>query len=200
MEAVNKRAETKHKFHEFKSATADSTGTVYHLSSIDDGVNDLERVGENIMVTGVEVSGYFNSDETNESVLARLIVFRAKEAVPSTPSPGLVLTTIGDVRTPVSLYNIDNINIGVPGSNRGEPAYQIFYDKVFAIGDEGGAVTKKPFRVNIKLRKPMPCNFIGNEDTDEGPGQWYMMWVSTIAAPTTTCQLNADARIYYTDV
>jgi len=200
MEAVNKKAETKHKFHEFKSATADNTGTVYHLSSIDDGVNDLERVGENIMVTGVDISGYFNNDETNETSLCRLIVFRAREAVPSTPSPSLILATIGDTRTPVSLYNIDNIHIGVPGSNRAEPAYTIFYDKVFAVGDEGGNVTKKPFRVSIRLKRPLPCNFIGNEDTDEGPGQWYMMWVSNVTAPSTTVQLNADARIYYTDV
>lgn len=201
MTIVNQRAELKHFFHEFKSQTADNTGTVYHLSQFDDGTLDKERVGENVMICGVDVSGFFNCDEANETVIARLIVFRANEAVASTPSPGSILTTIGDVRTPVSLYQVDNIDIGVGGyKNRGKPAYTIFYDKIIPVGDEGGNETKKVFNVRVRLRTPLPCQFIGNEDTDEGPGQWYMMWCSSNTSPATTCQLNADARIYYTDV
>lgn len=200
MPIVNKRAELKHIFHEFKSATCDSTCAVYHLTNLDDGVNGSERVGENIMVAGIDMSGFFNSDEGTEATVARLIIFRANEAVPSTPAPSSILTTIGDNRTPVSLYNVDNHRIGIPGSNRASPAYTVYYDNILVLEDENSAASKKLFNVKIRLPKPLPCQFIGAEDTDEGPGQWYALYCSNVSAPSTTVQMNADARLYYTDV
>lgn len=197
---MNKKAEGKHLHHTFASAVADQTGTLYHVTAVDDGVLPLERVGNNIMVTGLEFGGYFNNDETAESVLCRFMVFRANEAVPSTPAPNLILATgsVGTTRIPTCLYNPLNMPTGPAGSNNGKPAYTVFYDKTFGMSDEGSSVTKVPFRVNIKLAKPMPCNFVGTEDTDEGVGQWYILYCSSNA--TTTVQLNGDFRVYYTDV
>lgn len=200
MAIVNKKAETKHHFHEFKSSTADQACTVYHMTSINDGVQAGERIAENIMVTGIDVGGYFNSDEGTEAVLARLIVFRANESLSATPSAASVLATVNDARAPVSLYAVDNVDIGPGGSNRTKSIFSIYYDKTFAIADENGGFSKIPFRVNIRLPTPLPCNFVGETSGDEGAGQWYMLWCSTIASGTTTCQLNADARVYYTDV
>lgn len=200
MKTVNKRAEMHHFFHEFKSSVADYDGDVYHLSNIPDGVLDKERVGENVMVAGVELSGYFNNDDTDEAVVVRVIIFRANEALSATPSPNQVLATTADVRAPVSLYNVDNTRIGQPGSNRAMPAFSIYYDKIIAIGDQGSTISKVPFKANIKLDKPLPCQFIGAAATDIGPGQWYLLYLSSAATAVTTCQMNADARIYFTDV
>jgi len=200
MKTVNKKAEIKHFFHEFKSAVADQDGDVYHLSNISEAVGTDDRIAKNIMVTGIEVGGFFNNDEANESALARLIIFRANEALSTTPSPNQILTTLGDIRAPVSLYNVDNTMLGPPGSNRAMPAFTIYYDNWVSIGDEGGSVTKQIVKANLKFDKPLPCQYIGAAGTDEGPGQWYMLYCSSIAAGTTTCQWNADVRIYYTDV
>jgi len=100
----------------------------------------------------------------------------------------------------VSLYNVDNTRIGQPGSNRAAPAFSIFYDQVIAIGDQGSTISKVPFKVNIKLSKPLPAQWIGAASTDTGPGQWYLLYLSSAASAVTTCQMNADARIYFTDV
>jgi len=200
MKTVNKKAEMHHFFHEFKSAVADYDGDVYHLSNIPDGVLDKERLGENVMVAGIEMSGFFNNDDTDEAVVARVIIFRANEAVSSTPTPAQVLATVGDIRAPVSLYNVDNTRIGQPGSNRATPAFSIFYDQVIAIGDQGSTISKVPFKANIKLSKPLPAQWIGAAATDTGPGQWYLLYLSSAASAVTSCQMNADARIYWTDV
>jgi len=196
---MNKKAEGKHIHHTFASATADQNGTVYHLTKIDDGVLPEERVGNNIMVTGFEFGGYFNNDETAESVLCRFMVFRANEGLTATPAVNQILATgsVGTTRVPTCLYNPLNLPTGPAGSNNGKPAYTVYYDKTFGMSDEGSSVTKVPFRVNIKLPRPLPCNFTGIEDTDEGPGQWYCLYCSSNA--TTTVQLNGDFRVYYTD-
>lgn len=200
MKAVNKKAETKHLHHTFASAVADQTGTVYHVTAVPDGILPQERIGDNIMVTGLEFGGYFNNDETAESVLCRFIVFRCNEAVPSAPAPNLLLapTSVGTTRIPVCLYNPLNVAIAAAGSNNSKPAYTIFYDKTFGMSDEGSSVTKVPFRVNIKLPRPLPTNFIGATPTDEGVGQWYILYCSSNG--TATVQLNGDFRVYYTDV
>jgi len=148
----------------------------------------------------VDLGGRRNIKKNTEAVLARLIVFRANESLSATPSAASVLATVNDARAPVSLYTVDNVDIGIPGSNRAPSIYTIWYDKTFAIADENGGFSKIPFRVSIRPPSPLPCNYVGTTSGDEGAGQWYMLWCSTIASGTTTCQLNADARVYYTDV
>jgi len=103
---------------------------------------------------------------------------------------------VGTTRVSTCLYNI--FNIPPKGANSGPAKFTVYYDKTFGMSDEGSSVTKIPFRINIKLAKPLACMFTGIEDTDEGPGQWYLLYTSTNA--TTTVQLNGDARLYFTDV
>lgn len=195
---VNKNAEQKHIHHTFASVVADQNGAVYHISKLDDGVLQEERVGLGAMITGFDFGGYFNNDETNESVLCRFIVFRCNEALTATPAVSDVLNSVsvGTTRVSTCLYNI--FNIPPKGANSGPAKFTVFYDKTFGMSDEGSSVTKIPFRVNIKLAKPLACMFTGIEDTDEGPGQWYLLYTSTNA--TTTVQMNGDARLYFTDV
>lgn len=197
---MNKNAEGKHIHHTFASASADQNGTVYHLTKVDDGILPEERIGNNIMVTGVEFGGYFNNDETAESVLCRFMIFRCNEGLTATPAPSDILATgsVGTTRAPTCLYNPLNLATGPAGSNNAKPAFTVFYDKTFGMSDEGSSVTKVPFRVNIKLPRPLPTNFAGPEDTDEGVGQWYLLYNSSNA--TTTVQLNGDFRVYYSDV
>lgn len=199
MRAINKRAENKHWVHEFASALADENGAVYHLSNIDDGVGSTERVGRNIMVTGFDLAGFFNSDHTAESVLCRIMIVRCNERITSTPAITDVLRSSATVRTPTQLYNVDNVQVGVPGANNSLAKFSIYYDKLVGMSDEGSSLTKVPFKTAIRLPTPMPCEYTGPEDTDEGAGQWYLIYCSSQPTGNTTCQLNADCRIYYTD-
>lgn len=200
MRTVNKKAETKHFFHEFKSVVADEVGAVYHLTKIDDGVLKDERVGAQVMITGVDMGAFFNSDHTAESSLCRVIIFRANESLTSTPTPSEILTTVGDQRIPVSLYNVNNTAIGYNGGNRTKPRFTVYFDKLVGMSDEGSSLTKVPLKANIRLPTPLPCEFTGPEDTDEAAGQWYMLYCSSQPTGNVTVQLNADVRIYYTDV
>jgi len=199
MEIVNSRAEVKHKFHEFKSAVADNSCTVYQLSNISDGVSIQERVGENIMCTGVDVWGFWNNDDTDENVVCRFLVFRYNSQHIATPTAAEVLSTVGDNRTPNSLYFIDNVLPGRPGANKPQSPITILHDETVVVGDQGSGMSKQAFRAT-KRWKPFPINFQNIASSDEGPGQVYLLYCSNVSSPATYVQFNADARLYYTDV
>lgn len=200
MEIVNSNAEVKHKFHEFKSAVADNACTVYQLSNISDGATIQERIGEQVMCTGCDIWGFWNNDDPDENVVARFIIFRYNSQHIATPTAAEVLATVGDNRTPNSLYFVDNVLPGPKTANRPALApITILHDETVVVGDQGSGMSKQAFRAT-KRWKPFPIQWQNIASSDEGPGQVYLLYCSNVSSGTTSVQFNADARIYFTDV
>lgn len=199
MNIVNQKAEIKHKGHEYKSLAADSDGDIVHVSDVSDGAAVTERIGENIMIAGYDLWGFWNNDDATETAIARIIIFRYNHQHITTPSVSEVLAITADNRAPNSLYNSDYTGVGSVGSNNQDPAITILHDETVAVGPQGVTTSKVPFRIT-KRWKPWKCKYGSVASTDEGPGQLYVLYNSNVTGPATTLQLNAVGRVYYTDV
>lgn len=199
MNIVNQKAEIKHKGHEYKSLAADSDGDIVHVSDISDGAAVTERIGENIMVAGYDLWGFWNNDDTTETAVCRIILFRYNHQHITTPPVSEVLAITADNRAPNSLYNTDYTGVGSKGSNNNVPAITILHDETVCVGPQGVGSSKAAFRIT-KRWKPWICKYGSVASTDEGPGQLYVLYNSNVTAPATTCQLNAVGRVYFTDV
>lgn len=158
---INSIAEKKYHASTSIGAGISTTVDLYSLSDVDVGINDNERIGDQITVTSMEFRGYLEVGDTNNIV--RVILF---QWFPDTV-PTAVDILISSVNGLISPYSHDH-----------RYEFNILFDRTYMMSNDWQHYSK--FHVYIKKFRERKIQYVGG--TYVGNNKIYLAVVSDSAA------------------
>ncbi len=171
------------------AAEANTTATPSYLCTIDQGINDLQRIGRKITANRIFIRGFVHNDHgTPEDCIVRIALVRWKSGE-------------GGTLTHAQVWNSQQGTGSIVNRSR-EPnsagLFQVYLDHTFVMDTTQHSLI--PFKINQKLRQPIEYNAItGLEATCERNGL-YLFVFSNIAGTTNNPQVTFIARLSYSDL
>lgn len=169
------------------NAVVDYNGTIYDISStVAQGTTDNTRIGDALVIKGFKCIGHAGSTAAVNSVFRVLFVLDKHATI----------TTVGEVlKTTGSLAGVDSQYVFDAIDKRSEAI--VLADKRFTIGGNGTSRANGLFDFNVKLKYPARSDYLA-ASTSCSKNALLMIMISD-QAPTSTAQLVANTRMYFTD-
>lgn len=121
----------------------DNNGIIYDLSAVGQGDTDITRDGDRMMPTSLDVAFMVNGEAN--SGISRLIIFRWFNN--DTPTPSLILNTVGSSYSTVSPYYHDY-----------KDKFNILLDRSFIVSNNGKEIAQ--FKKRLVLAKTKQIQFV----------------------------------------
>lgn len=161
------------------------TGAVYSLSAITQGVAGNQRVGDSLVVRGIELR--IGSYANGASTMTRFVLFAWNVSTAlAAPAPGNVLQNVGSAASITSPYNIDSTEQGL---------LNILADFVVVSTSTGGPGAA--FR-DVIVKKSLPMDFDNGSNTSSGSIR--LLVISDAALAANAANVYYQSRLVFTDV
>lgn len=182
-ETLNSKIESKHTDRSAQNIPDWSgVSSVLNLTSITGGSNEDQRVGEKVNCTKLQgkFTVYWNSAGVSAQQ-CRVMIVRDSQCQGTLLTVPDVLASTGNIRAPISNYNID-----LPGR------YKVIYDRMVSVSANRENIT---LSVNKALNNI--THYSGPLSTDEAKGQLLLMFCSNVSVSGPTVEYTT--RLYYKD-
>lgn len=169
------------------------------LNGLAQGTNEGQRVGQQIIMQNFDMRiAYRTVDATIGDNLMRIVLFYDDNNGESPDFQQMMNSGVTGTM-PVSTFNIESTNEGVPKGFQSEKRYTILYDKVFRVNNTGGASDQPEAgytRISFSLRKKVQYTASGVTDADILQNAfWLAAWSNT----TNVVITDLSYRLLYTD-
>lgn len=135
-----------------------STGTMYHLTDIDQSLTAAGRTGDSILARYIKMRlAFIPDDDQTKSDFVRIIIIVDTENQGASPAVSDYLTSTDFM----SEKNVDNTD-----------RFKCLYDRTVTVGPLGGRVVEIYKKLNFHIR------FTASEGTDEDDNHMYMLLIS----------------------
>lgn len=168
------------------STNISTTGGVFAISEIAQGLTSQTRVGDSLKIQHIDVRGRVNVNPTAANSLIRVLVFRDLDGYGTPPATSDVLQVTAAVSAPLSPLNFRN-------SQR----FSVLYDELFHMQGTVQGVAGMPFVYSSAHSGHILYLGTTAAAASDGKGSLYIMAVSDEA--TTTPSLAFYSRILFTD-
>jgi len=169
-------------FHDTTNSTSPSTsGTVAHITDIDQGDDVSDRNGRSILAKYVDFKAVYQIHASASASTIRAIVFWDSQNQGSTPTVAEVLATA----SVVGQYN----------ALTEHKRFHVLFDRLFCVDTTGGRLAKVDTRISLGDKHHI--YYEGTAGTAAGKGTiWYLL-ISTEA--TNTPSNSTSFRVHYYD-
>lgn len=174
----------------------------FNLCDIDQGDNDNNRTGNNIVITKLHGRLFFNWHSSEVTVLTtgvRVIICHFPNRITTSSAPVLAQMLTDPSKGMVSQY-IRKRDIS------GDDVFKIVYDKTFFLHKYPSAVANALWShganhrlLHINLKPKTRCTYVGATGTSLGAGM-YFLWMFTGTGLTSDIQVTGQIRTWWKDV
>ncbi len=164
------------------SVSADSSGTVISLSTLAQGLDVSNRIGDSIKLQDIFVNLFYTIGTTATKTVLRAVVFRDLDGYGTSPTVANVLTG-GVYLAPPQFLNKDRFSI----------LYDEFVTMQSVNDTDGVTIFHMPHEGHIKYFNTTAAS------TSNGKGSLYLLLISNESAGTNSPTVNYSTRITYTD-
>ncbi len=167
------------------TGTFDYNGSLSAISTIAQGLDVNNRVGDSIRLQRVEWRGTFNTDTGAVTTAVRVLVFRDLDGAGTAPAVTDVLQTTGSVNSVNSPYNRLNLD-----------RFSILFDETSTLSNVGQTQVVMAFEAQHQGH----IKYLGTAAAAASNGRGTMYTILICDRVTTLLPTgNQIARIYYTD-
>lgn len=169
------------------NAVVDYNGTIFDISStISQGNSDTTRIGDSLVIKGFKCIGHGGATAAVNSVIRILFVLDKHGTI----------TAVNEVlKSPGSFAAVDSQYVFDAIDKRSEAI--VLADKRFTIGGNGTSRANGLVDFNVRLKYPAKSDYLAG--TTSCSKNSLLMILITDQAPTSTCQVVANTRLYFTD-
>lgn len=168
------------------STNIGTTGTLFPVSEIAQGLTSQTRIGDSLRIQHVEVRGRINCNPAAANSLVRLLVLRDLDGAGTPPATSDVAELTGTVSAPLSPYKYRNLQ-----------RFTILYDELVEVQGTVQGMAGMPFTFESSHQGHILYLGTTAASASDGKGTVYVMCVSDEG--TNTPSLAFYSRITFTD-
>lgn len=180
-------AETKHyDLLQNSYSTFSYAGSVYQVSNISQGDGRSTRDGDKVHCTYVKLGMTLAANATTAGN-ARVMLVQDKLNLGTTPTGGNILSSASTLRAPICEINTESF----------PKRWRVLYDRTYKLDPVAGTnILYQNIKTSVKVNAPV--YYTGQNGTDEGKNQIYMLVISDAAVNFPSAVWNV--RMYYKDL
>lgn len=167
------------------SATFNTNGTIYSLSTIVQGTNFNERIGNSIKLQSIDVRYRIFMNTTSGNTVVRVIIFRDLDGYGTAPTVTDVLAQgVGSTTAPLAMHDFLN-----------RKRFSYLYDYVDTLSPQG----ERGFATEVHIPHEGHILYLGSTAAaaSNGKGSLYMLVISDES--TNTPSVAFQSRVVFTD-
>jgi hypothetical protein len=168
------------------STAIGTTGVVFSISSIAQGLTSQTRVGDSLKIQHIEVKGRINVNPAASNSVVRVLVFRDLDGYGTAPTGADVMELDAAVSAPLSPYKFRNLQ-----------RFSILYDELMEVQGIVQGTAGIPFSYSSSHAGHILYLGTASAAASNGKGSLYVLCVSDEA--TNAATLAFYSRVLFTD-
>jgi hypothetical protein len=166
------------------STAATTAGSLNSISSIVQGLDFTNRIGDSIKLQRIEVRGRIYRNSSATTSLVRVLCVRDLDGYGTAPNPGDIMESVGAVDAPLSPYDYLN-----------RKRFSVLYDDFMSVDNTGDS--SKVFAFDVPHEGHILYLGTTAAAASNGKGSLYMLFFSDEGTNTPTYAFYS--RVYFTD-